>query len=76
MRSFFILLVIVACTISCSFSVRAARSGSKWATSSFRKGSLTKTEEEVAGEVDLPSGVSFPHLVRRGSRAFAYIISP
>jgi hypothetical protein len=29
MRSFFILLVIVACTISCSFSVRAARSGSE-----------------------------------------------
>jgi len=40
------------------------------------KGSVTKTEEEVAGEVDLPSGVSFPHLVRRGFRAFAYIICP
>ena len=40
------------------------------------EGSVTKTEKKVAGEVDLPAGVSFTHLARRGSRVFAYIISP
>ena len=40
------------------------------------EGSVTKTEKEIAGEVNFPTGVSFTHLFRRGSRAFAYIINP
>ena len=38
------------------------------------KGSVTKIEEEVTGEVDFPTRVSFTDVVRCGSRAFAYII--